>query len=133
MIISEVNYAVKEQNSYGNGYPSPADRLDRVEPGQLVRVVDGPPGVIYCSPSGEWDLWVDELRSRHGGSTAVVLEYPRSTYGAVTRGRPDFPPPERSTMQVSHDAHYNPKRAVMVMMDDGWIGKVWLGALREVG
>ncbi len=120
---------MKEQNSYGNGYPGPEERLERVKPGQLVRVVDGPPGVIYCSPRGEWDLWVDELRSRHGGSTAVVLEYPGSTYGAVSRGRPE---PERSTTQVSHDAHYNPKRAVMVIMDDGWVGKVWLGALREI-
>lgn len=120
---------MSEQNSYGNGYPSPKERLNRVEPGQLVRVVDGPPGVIYCSPRGEWDLWVDELRSRHGGSTAVVLEYPRSTYGAVSSGRPSLP---KSTQQLSRDAHYNPKRAVVVLMDDGWIGNVWLGALREV-
>ena len=120
---------MSEQNNYGNGYPGPKERLERVVPGQLVRVVNAPPGVIYCSPRGEWDLWVDELRSRHGGSTAVVLEYPRSTYGAVSRGRPSL---ERSTTDIAHDAHYNPKRAVMVLMDDGWIGNVWLGALREI-
>ena len=120
---------MNKQISSEKGYPSPKERLERVEPGQLVRVVHGPPGIIYCSPRGEWDLWVDELRSRHGGSTAVVLEHPRSTYGAVSSGRPSLP---RSTTDISHDAHYNPKRAVKVLMDDGWIGNVWLGALREV-
>ena len=120
---------MSEQKEVKSTWPSPEERLERCEPGQLVRVIDGPPGLIYCSPAGEWDLWVDELRSRHGGSTAVVLEAPRSHWGTVSRGRPD---PLRSTTDIGHDAHYNPKRAVKVLMDDGWIGNVWLGALREV-
>ena len=120
---------MSKQKERKSTWPSPEERLECCEPGQLVRVVHAPPGVIYCSPRGEWDLWVDELRSRHGGSTAVVLEHPRSTYGAVSRGRPK---PERSTTDISHDAHYNPKRAVKVLMADGWIGNVWLGALREI-
>ena len=120
---------MSEQKEIKSTWPSPDERLERCEPGQLVRVIDGPPGLIYCSPGGEWDLWVDELRSRHGGSTAVVLESPRSHWGTLSRGRPE---PVRSTTDISHDAHYNPKRAVKVLMDDGWIGDVWLGALREV-
>lgn len=120
---------MSEQKEEKSTWPSPEECLKRCEPGQLVRVVDGPPGLIYCSPAGEWDLWVDELRSRHGGSTAVVLEAPRSHWGTVSRGRPD---PLRSTTDIGHDAHYNPKRVVKVLMDDGWIGNVWLGALREV-
>ena len=128
-IISEVKHAVSDKNGYESGFPSPEDRLERAMPGDLVRVVDAPPGVIYVSPRGEWDLWVDELRARHGGSTAVILEPPRSTYGHISSSRRAR---LRSTSSSTRDVSYDPKRAVRVLMDDGWVGDVWLGALRKI-
>ena len=100
-------------------------------PGDLVRIRDGPPELVYCWPRGEWGLWISELEARHGNTIAVVLDFPRVV---------DFSEREvDNTFFAEVDLVVDPspyppnKTGVRVMMSDGWVGNVWLAALSVPG
>jgi len=121
-VVSQVVTVELEERSNCSGADPPT-----VSPGDLVRLADGLPELVYCWPRGDWHLWIDELTARHSGRTGVVLDHPEM----VDRWRNVVDSSFLDVVDLVVDPSWSNgcRPRVRVMFDDGWVGYVWLSAL----